>query len=165
VNSPSPTPPSLVIDVDDPHDPDVSALLHDHLGFARAESPPEHVHALPAERLSEPEVTFISAREADGGALLGVGALKQLSPTHGEIKSMHTRAGVRGRGVAKAVLVHLLGMARERGYERVSLETGTTEAFAPARALYASAGFVRCPPFAQYTDNEFSVCMTLALER
>ena len=78
---------------------------------------------------------------------------------------MHTRAGVRGRGVAKAVLVHLLGMARERGYERVSLETGTTEAFAPARALYASAGFVRCPPFAQYTDNEFSVCMTLALER
>jgi putative acetyltransferase len=164
MNSPSPTPSGLVIDVGDPRDPDVADLLDVHLGFAHSESPPEHVHALPVERLAEPDVTFVSARDADGGVLLGVGALKQLSPRHGEVKSMHTRAGARGRGVARAVLTRLLEMAGERGYDRVSLETGSTEAFAPARALYASAGFVRCPPFAQYTDNEFSICMTLALE-
>ena len=76
---------------------------------------------------------------------------------------MHTAAVARGRGVARAVLDHLLAIARERGYARVSLETGTTEAFAPARSLYASAGFVRCPPFAEYTDNDFSVCMTRPL--
>jgi putative acetyltransferase len=155
----------LTIAVDDPLAPDVGELLDAHLGFAHEESPPEHVHALPATRLREPGVTFVSARDAATGELLGVGALKELDPEHGEVKSMHTRAVARGRGVARAVLGHLLGIARERGYRRVSLETGTTDAFAPARTLYASVGFVRCPPFAQYADNDFSVCMTLALER
>lgn len=153
----------LLIAVDDPLAPDVAELLDAHLGFAHDESPPEHVHALPATRLREPAVTFVSARDAATGELLGVGAIKELDAAHGEVKSMHTLAGARGRGVARAVLDHLLGVARARGYARVSLETGTTEAFAPARSLYASAGFVRCPPFAHYTDNDFSVCMTRPL--
>ena len=153
----------IVVAVDDPHAPDVAALLADHLGFAHDQSPPEHVHALPTDRLVDPAVTFVSARDAARGRLLGVGALKQLSRTHGEVKSMHTRSSARGRGVARAVLTHLLELARERGYDRVSLETGGTDAFVPARTLYADVGFVRCPPFGDYTDNEFSVCMTLSL--
>ncbi len=153
-----------MVAVEDPREPDVAALLDAHLGFAHDESPAEHVHALPPERLVDPAVTFVGARELDGGLLVGVGALRQLTPAHGEVKSMHTRASARGRGVARAVLTHLLGLARERGYDRVSLETGGTDAFVPARTLYAGMGFVRCPPFGDYTDNEFSVCMTLVLD-
>jgi len=149
----------LVIDVDDPWADDVRSLLDRHLGFAHEESPPEHVHALPPDRLVDPAVTFFSARR--DGELLGVGALKQLDASHGEVKSMHTSAPARGQGIARAMLDHLLSMAWSRGYERVSLETGGTDAFAPARTLYESVGFVRCEPFADYTVNEFSVCMTL----
>ena len=95
--------------------------------------------------------------------VVGVGALKELGAGHGEVKSMHTAAAARGQGVARAVLVHLLAVAAERGYARVSLETGSTDAFVPARTLYESVGFRRCEPFAQYTVNDFSVCMTLDL--
>jgi putative acetyltransferase len=153
---------ALEIAVDDPGADDVRALLDQHLGFAHDESPPEHVHALPPERLVDPAVTFFSARI--DGALVGVGALKQLDPSHGEVKSMHTRAAARGAGVGRAMLVHVLGVAAGRGYQRVSLETGGTDAFAPARTLYDSVGFTRCAPFGDYTSNEFSVCMTLELE-
>jgi putative acetyltransferase len=153
---------ALTIAIEDPTAPDVQALLERHLQFAHDESPPEHVHAYPAARLAEPSVTFFSARRA--GTLLGVGALSELDPLHGEVKSMHTAAQARGQGVARAMLTHLLAVARMRGYQRVSLETGTTEAFLAARRLYESFGFVRCPPFAQYTDNEFSVCMTRVLD-
>ena len=149
----------LVIDGDDPWAEDVRALLDRHLGFAHDESPPEHVHALPPDRLTDPAVTFFSARR--DGELLGVGALKELDPSHGEVKSMHTSTPARGQGIARAMLAHLLSVASSRGYARVSLETGGTEAFVPARTLYESAGFVRCEPFADYTVNEFSVCMTL----
>jgi putative acetyltransferase len=153
---------ALTIAVEDPTAPDVQALLRRHLQFAHDESPPEHVHAYPAARLAQPSVTFFSARR--DGALVGVGALSELDPAHGEVKSMHTAAEARGQGVARAMLTHLVAVARERGYRRVSLETGATEAFQPARTLYESFGFVRCPPFAQYTDNEFSVCMTRVLD-
>ena len=152
----------LTIRVDDPTAPDVQALLERHLRFANDESPAEHVHAYPAARLAQPSVTFFSARR--DGTLLGVGALSELDPTHGEVKSMHTAAEARGQGVARAMLTHLMAVARERGYQRVSLETGGTDAFQPALALYESCGFVRCPPFAQYTENEFSVCMTRLLD-
>jgi putative acetyltransferase len=106
-------------------------------------------------------VSFFSIRE--NGLLLGVGALKALDAENAEIKSMHTAEAARGRGVGRAMLDHLLGLARARGCKRVSLETGTMAAFAPARALYISAGFDVCEPFAGYWDSPYSVCMTLHL--
>jgi putative acetyltransferase len=106
-------------------------------------------------------VTFFGARR--DGVLVGVGALKQLDPTHGEVKSMHTAAAARGRGTGLAIVRHLLDLAKARGYRRVSLETGTMDAFAPARRLYARVGFAPCRPFADYTVNPFSTCMTIEL--
>ncbi|HVU72752.1 MAG TPA: GNAT family N-acetyltransferase [Mycobacteriales bacterium] len=150
------------IAADDPRTPDVVALLERHLAFANEHSPPEDVHALDVGALLDPAITFCSARDG-AGTLLGVGALKELDLTHGELKSMHTAAAARGRGVGRAMAKHLLRLARERGYERVSLETGTMAAFAPARTLYASLGFTVCPPFADYVESPNSVCMTLAL--
>ena len=151
----------LVIAEEHPGGAEPIAILEQHLAFARRTSPPEHVHALDIDGLLHPSVTFVGAR-ADG-VLLGVGALRELDSAHAEIKSMHTTAAARGRGVGAAIVRHLLDLARERRYARVSLETGTDEAFAPARRLYAREGFVPCPPFAEYTDNPFSTCMTLEL--
>jgi putative acetyltransferase len=151
----------LVIRVDDPAAEDVHALLDRHLEFAHRNSPPEDVHALDGERLQEQNVTFFSARV--DGDLLGVGALRQLDGSHAEIKSMHTAESARGRGVGRAMLDHLIAVARDRGCSRVSLETGTMPAFAPARALYASAGFAACRPFGGYWVSPNSVCMTREL--
>jgi putative acetyltransferase len=151
------------IAVDDPRAGDVRALLQRHLVFANTHSPPEDVHALDLEGLLDPAVTFFSFRR--GGELLGAGALKQLDPRHAELKSMHTAQAARGRGVGRAMLAHLLGVARDRGYHRVSLETGTMAAFAPARALYASAGFRPCGPFGSYRPSPNSTFMTLLLAR
>lgn len=148
----------VVIAVDDPCAPDVGGLLERHLSFNREVTPPEGVHALDVERLVDPAVTFVSARV--DGALAGVGALRHLDHTHAELKSMHTAAAMRGRGVARAVLDHLIALAAERGYHRVSLETGNMDAFAPARRLYASAGFEVCPPFGDYFGSSTSTCMT-----
>lgn len=153
--------PSFVIDRDDPGREDVRALLHSHLSFAREHSPPEDVHALDTDGIVADGISFFSLRR--DGVLLGVGALREVEAGHGEIKSMHTAAAARGQGVGRAMLEHLLATARDRGYERVSLETGTMEAFAAARALYASAGFVECPPFSGYWESPYSVCMTLEL--
>lgn len=149
----------LVIAVDDPRADDVRSLLAAHLAFAHEVTPPGHVHALDVDRLVDPAVTFFSARDRDG-ALLGVGALRRLDPRHVELKSMHVSAAARGRGVGRALLDRLLSTAAERGYERVSLETGTYPAFEPARRLYEQAGFTPCPPFAEYTDNPYSICLT-----
>lgn len=145
----------------DPREPDISALLATHLAFSHEQSPPEHVHALDVDGLSGAGVSFYSLRR--DGELLAVGALREIGPGHGEIKSMHTTTTARGRGIGRLMLNHLLEVARSRGYSRVSLETGTMEAFAPARRLYESAGFVVTPPFGPYWENEFSVCMTLEL--
>jgi putative acetyltransferase len=149
------------IEPDDLSGPDVRALLAEHLADMHAVSPPESVHALDLDALRAPEVTFFAARS--DGVLLGCGALKELDPTHGELKSMRTAAHARGRGVAAAVLTHLLGVARERGYRRVSLETGAEDFFVPARRLYARHGFVPCAPFADYADDPCSVFLTLEL--
>ena len=151
-----------LIAVDDPRKDDVRALLQRHLAFALETTPPEHAFALDVDGLIDPAVTFYSLR-ADG-ELLGIGAIKQLDLEHGEIKSMHTAQAARGRGVGRAVLGHLLDVARSRGYRRVSLETGTMAEFAPARALYASAGFTACGPFAGYQPSEDNCFMTLPLE-
>jgi putative acetyltransferase len=155
--------PDLVIAEDDPSAPDVQELLAQHLQFAHEQSPPQDVHALDSDGLRHDDVTFYSARL--DGDLLGVGALRQLDASHAELKSMHTLSSARGRGVGRAMLEHLLGVARARGCGQVSLETGAMAAFAPARALYASAGFTPCPPFAAYRISPNSVCMTLLLDR
>jgi putative acetyltransferase len=153
--------PGLVIAADDPLHPDVRALLAAHLAFARRHSPPEDVHALDTTGLAVGDVAFFSAR--NDGVLLGVGALRELDPAHGELKSMHTAEAARGRGVGRALVAHLIGEARSRGYQRVSLETGTMAAFEPARALYRSMGFAVCQPFNGYWESPSSVCMTLEL--
>ncbi|WP_461023461.1 GNAT family N-acetyltransferase [Thalassiella azotivora] len=148
-----------------PHDPrsdDVRALLARHHAFAREHSPPEDVHALDVDALAASAVAFVGCRR--DGVLLGVGALTELDPRHGELKSMHTAAEARGQGVARAVLHHLLRVARDSGYVRVSLETGTPAAFAAARSLYAAAGFVPCGPFGAYRSSPWSTFMTLRLD-
>jgi putative acetyltransferase len=150
------------IAVDDPRKPDVRALLERHLTFCLSETPPEHSFALDVDALAQPGVAFFSCRDADG-TLLGVGAIKELDPSHVEIKSMHTAAEARGRGVGRAVLDHLLSVARSRGYPRVSLENGTTPGFTAARAMYASRGFEPGEPFAHYLRTGDNTFYTLAL--
>lgn len=148
---------------DDPRAADVAALLARHLAVMHAGTPPGHVYALPAEGLAGPAVTLLSARR--DGTLLGVGALRALGRRHAEIKSMHTAAPARGQGVGRAILRRLLAEAQAAGCERVSLETGTMAEFAPARRMYAAAGFEPCAPFGGYAASPCSVCMTLVLAR
>jgi putative acetyltransferase len=151
------------IALDDPRSSDVVALLTRHLELMHAQSDPEDVYALDVDALAAPHVTFLSARDADDGTLLGVGALAEIAPGHGEVKSMHTADAARRRGVAGSLLARVVGLAVDRGYHRISLETGSQDAFAPARALYARAGFVECPPFGSYAPSAASTFMTLDL--
>ena len=139
----------------------VLALLERHMAHMRSLSPPESVHALDLSGLRGPEITFWTVW--DGADLVGCGALKQIDPAHGEIKSMHTAAEHRGRGVAAAMLAHILAEARRRGYRRLSLETGSMDGFIPARMLYARNGFVECPPFGDYAEDPNSTFMTFVL--
>jgi putative acetyltransferase len=150
------------ISVDDPRSPDIAALLARHLRFSLAQTPAEYSFALDQDGLAGEAVTLFSFRER--GTLLGIGAIKQLGPRDAEIKSMHTAEAARGRGIGRALLAHLVDVARSRGCRTVSLETGTTAAFAPARALYASAGFVACGPFADYQPSEHNMFMTMDLD-
>lgn len=152
---------ALRIAADDPRKSDVQALLARHRAFALGQTPPEHAFALDVAGLLDPAITFFSLRE--DGTLLGIGAIRRLDPHHAEIKSMHTAEAARGRGIGRAVLTHLLDIARECGFRQVSLETGTTAAFEPARALYASAGFVPCGPFGDYQPSQDNCFMTLTL--
>jgi putative acetyltransferase len=153
----------LDVAVDDPRRDDVRAALERHLAFSREVTPAGGVFALDLGALLDPSVTFVSAR--CDGEVLGVGALKELDASHAEFKSMHTLVGARRQGVARAVAEHLLSVAAERGYKRVSLETGNMEAFAPARSLYLALGFRPCPPFGQYVGSTTSACMTMDLGR
>jgi putative acetyltransferase len=149
------------IEVDDLSRPQMHALLAEHLAQMRAQSPACSVHALDLERLRAPGITVWSAW--DGESLLGCGALKQIDPRHGEIKSMRTAAAHRGKGVGRRMLAHLLEEGRRRGYARISLETGATLPFIPAVRLYRSAGFERCGPFADYREDPHSLFLTLPL--
>jgi putative acetyltransferase len=149
------------IAIDDPRAEDVQALLAGHLAFAHQHTPAEGVHALALDRLVDPAVTVFSARR--DGRLLAMGALRELDETQAELKSMHTAEAARRQGIGRAMVDHLLAVARQRGYQRVSLETGTMDAFTAARALYMSAGFTACGPFGQYELSPTSAFMTLIL--
>lgn len=151
----------MIVAPDSPARADVRALLAEHLADMFATSPPESVHALDDTRLAAPGITFVTAR--GDGTLLGCGALAEAGPGLGELKSMRTARAARGRGVATAVLAHLLDLAASRGYGRVSLETGAQDFFAPARRLYARHGFTVCGPFGGYVADPHSVFMTLPL--
>lgn len=149
------------IRLDDLSDPGVLALLTEHLASMHEITPAEHVYALDVSGLKSPGVTFWTAWE--GQLLLGCGALKELSPTHGEIKSMRTPSALRRRGAGRALLDHILAEARRRGYDRLSLETGSHPGFAPAQALYRSVGFQPSGPFGSYRESPDNIFMTLDL--
>lgn len=151
----------MTIEQDDLSRGEVVDFLRAHLAEMQQKTPQGSVHALAVEQLRHPDVTFWSAWEQ--GEVVGCAALKRIDPRHGEIKSMRTAPRHRGRGVASRLLAHLLDEARQRGYERVSLETGATANFAAARALYAGAGFVSTGPFGSYSDDPHSAFMTLEL--
>jgi len=140
---------------------DVLALLEFHLAQMRALSPPSNVHALPVERLRQPDVTFYSAWNNDN--LAAVGALRELGSGRAEIKSMRAAPAFRGKGAGEAILLHLIAEAKARGYHWLGLETARPEAWAAARALYRKHGFAECEDFGDYVGGEFSVCMSLAL--
>jgi putative acetyltransferase len=149
------------IEVDDLTRAEVHALIAEHLADMHATSPPESVHALGLAALRDPAITVWTAW--DGPAVLGCAALKQLSSTEGEIKAMRTAKAARSRGVATALLTHLLAQARERGYHRISLETGTQDFFTPAHMFYQRHGFVSCGPFADYSPDPNSRYFTRSL--
>ena len=140
---------------------DVQYLVELHYTQLRAISPPNACHVLPAVALRDAAVTVWSARE--GGELVGIGALKELAPDHGEVKSMRTVPAARQRGIGRSMLRHIVAEAKTRGYKRLSLETGNTEPFAPALRLYASEGFQPWGPFADYHDTPFSSFLTRQL--
>jgi putative acetyltransferase len=151
----------MLIKIDDLRGPEIAALLEEHMSGMRATSPEASVHALDLEGLRQPEITFWSAW--DGAALMGCGAVRELDATHGEIKSMRTTAAHLRKGVAAQILARIIQVAQERGYQRLSLETGSTPDFAAAHALYAGFGFNQCGPFAGYAVDPFSVFMTKVL--
>jgi putative acetyltransferase len=149
------------IEVDDLSRAAVHALLNEHLRSMYELSPPESVHALDLDRLRKPEITFWTAW--DGPLLLGCGALKELDRRHGEVKSMRTPDRHRRRGAGRAILAHIIEVAKSRSYERLSLETGSMQAFEPAQKLYERFGFTCCGPFGDYVEDPNSVFMTLRL--
>jgi putative acetyltransferase len=151
----------MLIRVDDLAGPEIQALLEEHLRNMYELSPPESVHALDLAALRRPEITFWTAWSER--ALVGCGALKELDPVHGEVKSMRTASAHRRKGVGRAMLEHIIAEARARSYRRLSLETGSMAAFLPARRLYESFGFAYCAPFADYPDDPNSAFMTLSL--
>jgi putative acetyltransferase len=142
-------------------DPRVVALIAHHLAEARGTTPADNAHAMGAEALRRPDISFWGLWE--GETLLGIGALRQLAADHGEIKSMRTAPGHLRRGVGRAILHHLVSLARTRGYSRISLETGTAPMFDAANRMYEAAGFVDGPVFGGYPESPHNRFMTLAL--
>jgi putative acetyltransferase len=136
-------------------------LVHEHLRSVALHSPPESVHALNLDALRRPEISFWSVWK--DSELMGCGALKALDAHHGEIKSMRTSSLHLRKGVAARLMHHILEEAKRRSYRRLSLETGSMDAFAPARSLYARFGFRQCGPFADYVEDPYSVFMTREL--
>ncbi|HRQ58210.1 MAG TPA: GNAT family N-acetyltransferase [Azoarcus taiwanensis] len=153
--------PAMHIQVDDLSGPEVIELLEEHLRNMYEWSPPESVHALDLAGLKVPEVTFWTIWES--GALMGCGALKEIDPLHGEVKSMRTPSARRGKGAGRMMLEHILKVARQRGYRLLSLETGSQPGFEPARKLYERFGFEYCGPFGGYTADPNSAFMQLHL--
>jgi putative acetyltransferase len=151
----------MEVRIDDLQGNAIQALLQAHLNAMYEHSPPESVHALDLVALRHPSITFWTAWEGD--ELLGCGALKQLSTDHAELKSMRTVDAHLRKGVARALLRHILSVAQAKCMQRISLETGTTAPFFPAQKLYGSEGFVVCAPFADYVLDPYSLFMTKVL--
>ncbi|MEK3706435.1 GNAT family N-acetyltransferase [Paenibacillus sp. FSL R7-0198] len=148
----------MEIKVDDLSGVQVKALIAEHLQGMAADSPPESIHALNLDGLKKPEITFWCAWEGDD--LLGCGAIKELDPEHAELKSMRTASAHLRKGVARKILAHIMDVAVDRGYKRISLETGSMDSFIPARKLYEDFGFEYCEPFADYILDPNSTFMT-----
>jgi putative acetyltransferase len=149
------------IRIDDLSGPQIARFLEEHMTDMHIASPPESIHALDLEGLRKPEITFWSVWDA--GALIACGAFKELDAKHAELKSMRTSPAVRGTGVGSKLLAYMLNVARERGYQRISLETGSMAFFEPARKLYERHGFEVCGPFSGYVLDPNSVFMTKVL--
>ncbi|MFC0188632.1 GNAT family N-acetyltransferase [Fictibacillus aquaticus] len=149
------------IKIDDLKGPEVASLINEHLHSMTLHSPPESIHALNLESLKKTEITFWTVWI--GNVLVGCGALKELDKNHGEVKSMRTSSSYLRRGIASHMLQHIINEAIKRGYKRLSLETGSMEAFEPARRMYARYGFQSCKPFSVYAEDENSVFMTKEL--
>jgi len=137
---------------------ELAQVLQAHWLFCTSTTPIEHVYALDASRLFTPEITVFGARIQ--GELVGVGALRKLDEEHAELKSMHTLAKSRGLGIGKAMVSHIEQFAKNQGVKRISLETGATEPFKPARQLYKSLGYQTCEAFGEYVLSEDNTCMT-----
>lgn len=152
---------SIVIERVDAATPELAAFLEAHHADMEPTAPAESRHALPFDRLLGPGVRLFAA--FDGGRPVATGALAALDEEHEELKSMRTDPAVRGKGLGRGMLDFLLADAAARDIRRVSLETGSMEFFIPARALYASAGFVECGPFGGYRPDPLSTFMTLSL--
>lgn len=148
----------MEIKVDDLSGSEIAEFLEEHIKEMKSVSPPESKHALDLAGLRKPEITFWTVW--DGGILIGCGAIKELEADHAEIKSMRTIAAYRGKGVASMLLQHILHEAKLRGYWRISLETGSTPFFDPARNLYTKYGFKNCAPFSSYKEDPNSVFMS-----
>jgi putative acetyltransferase len=157
-----PAPPTVTFAPADPLAPDLAELHRLHHAAMHADTPPGSIHMLSAQALAAPGIAFFALRDATGRPL-GMAALKRLDRGHAELKSMHLLAEMRGRGLARLLLDRLLVEARCAGFRRISLETGSQASFAAARRLYAAAGFLPCPPYADYRPDPMSVFMTLAL--
>jgi putative acetyltransferase len=151
----------MKIKIDDLTGTEVANLLREHLDEMALHSPPESVHALDLDALKKSDVTCWTIWDSD--ELVGCGALKELDNRHAEIKSMRTAPVHRGKGIGKLMLEHILREAETRGYQRLSLETGSMAAFEPARNLYSSYGFDYCGPFEGYKEDPYSVFMTKEL--
>ena len=151
----------LEVRLDDLSGAEVQDLLREHMAGMMSHSPIESVHALPLDKLRQPNISFWSVWSGD--TICGCGALKELDATHGEVKSMRTRPAFLRQGVGQAALDQILQEARSRSYQRLSLETGTGPAFEAAHALYRRNGFEICGPFADYRLDPFSVFMTKLL--
>jgi len=149
---------SIEIEVRDPRDPDMMVILQTHLDFCMSSTPLEHVHALDVSKLTTPEITVFGGKL--DGELVAVGAIRILAATHAELKSMHTLSAARGMGVGRAIVEQIEKFASERGITRLSLETGTSDAFKSARVLYQSMGFRPCQAFGKYENTEDNICMT-----
>ena len=146
---------------DDLSSPQVQALIPEHLAGMHGNTPAGHVHALAIDGLRAPEITFWSAWF--DGQLCGCGAMKALSATGGEVKSMRTRSAYLRRGAGQAVLDEIIRTARKRAYTHLYLETGTGEPFAAAHVLYLRNGFVWSGPFGDYAATDFNVFMVKVL--
>ena len=156
---------SIIVTQDDLSDGNIIRLLQEHREEMLKHSQPENVHALDVSQLTATNITFWSAwlRNGDSNEFAGCGALKDLGEGHGELKSMRTRTQFLRKGVAQALLSHILHKAEDLGFKRISLETGTQAVFLPAHSLYTRNGFENCEPFGDYEAASVSVCMTKLL--